>query len=145
MSDTRDLLIRYIHTEFHVSQQCFSNLALYWLATKPLDTQKPQINWICPLLHDGVIKWNTFSALLALCAGNSPFIGYSPLKGHWRRALKFSLICAWINAWLNNRESGNLRRRRAHYDVIVMEYRNFYTYVSFKTKISYSSKSQYLT
>ena len=32
----------------------------------------------------------------------------------------FSMICVWINNWENNREAGDLRRRRAHYDVIVM-------------------------
>ena len=32
----------------------------------------------------------------------------------------FSLICAWINRRVNNREAGDLRRYRAHYDVIVM-------------------------
>ena len=32
----------------------------------------------------------------------------------------FSLICAWINGWVNNREAGDLRRHRAHYDVVVM-------------------------
>ena len=26
----------------------------------------------------------------------------------------------WINGWVNNREAGDLRRNRAHYDVIVM-------------------------
>ena len=31
-----------------------------------------------------------------------------------------SLICAWIHGWVNNREAGNLRRYRDHYDVIVM-------------------------
>ena len=38
----------------------------------------------------------------------------------WRGALMFSLICAWINRWVNNREAGHLRRHRAHYDVFVM-------------------------
>ena len=38
----------------------------------------------------------------------------------WRGALMFSLICVWINGWVNNREAGDLRRYRAHYDVIVM-------------------------
>ena len=33
----------------------------------------------------------------------------------------FSLICVWINGWVNNGEAGDLRRYRAHYDVIVME------------------------
>ena len=32
----------------------------------------------------------------------------------------FSLICVWINDWVNNREAGDLRRYRAHYDVIVV-------------------------
>ena len=44
----------------------------------------------------------------------------SPHKGQWRGALMFSLICVCINGWVNNREAGDLRRHRAHYDVIVM-------------------------
>ena len=44
----------------------------------------------------------------------------SPHKGQWRGALVFTLICARINGWVNNREAGDLRRHRAHYDVIIM-------------------------
>ena len=62
----------------------------------------------------------TFSALLALCAGNSPVTGEFPHKGQWRGALMFTLICVWINYWAKNREAGNLRRHRAHYGVTVM-------------------------
>ena len=51
-----------------------------------------------------------FSALLALCAVNSPVPG----------ALRFSLICVWINGWVNNGEAGDFRRHHAHYDVTVM-------------------------
>ena len=32
----------------------------------------------------------------------------------------FSLICIWINGWVNNRKAGDLRRYRIHYDVTVM-------------------------
>ena len=32
----------------------------------------------------------------------------------------FSLIWAWRNDWVNNREAGGLRRHRTHYDVAVM-------------------------
>ena len=39
----------------------------------------------------------------------------------WRGALMFSLICVWINGWVNNREAVDLRRYRGHYDVIVMQ------------------------
>ena len=60
----------------------------------------------------------TFSALLAICAGNSPVPGGFPHKGQWRAAL----ICVWINDWVNNREAGGLRRYRAHYDVTVMDH-----------------------
>ena len=72
-----------------------------------------------------VILWwrhqmETFSALLALCAGNSPVTGEFPSQGQWRGALMFSLICSWINGWVNNREGGDLRSHRAHYDAIVM-------------------------
>ena len=38
----------------------------------------------------------------------------SPHKGQWRRALLFSLICAWTNSWVNNLEAGDLRSHRAH-------------------------------
>ena len=41
-------------------------------------------------------------------------------KGQGRWALVFSLICAWINGWVNNREPGDLRGHRVHYDVTVM-------------------------
>ena len=47
----------------------------------------------------------------------------SPHKGQWRGALIFSLISVWINDWVNNREAGDLRRYRAHYDVIVIHMR----------------------
>ena len=33
----------------------------------------------------------------------------------------FSLIRAWMNAWVKNREAGDLRRNRAHNDVIVID------------------------
>ena len=42
-------------------------------------------------------------------------------KGQWRGALMFSLICAWTNGWVNNRNSDDLRHHHAHYDVTVME------------------------
>ena len=76
------------------------------------------------MVHPWFAWWRhqmeTFSALLAICAGNSPVPVNSPHKGQWRGALTFSLMCVWINGWVNNREAGDLRRYRVHYDVIVM-------------------------
>ena len=66
----------------------------------------------------------TFSGLLTICAGNSPVTGEFPSQSQWREALIFSLICTWTNGWVDNRDAGDLRRRRAHYDVNVM-YKTF--------------------
>ena len=62
----------------------------------------------------------TFSALLAICAGNSPVSGEFPAQRPVTWSFDFFLICVWINGWVNNREAGDLRRYGAHYDVIVM-------------------------
>ena len=62
----------------------------------------------------------TFSALLALYAGNSPVPGEFPAQRQWRGALMFSLICARINVWVNRGEAGDLSHHGAHYDVTVM-------------------------
>ena len=59
-----------------------------------------------------------------------------PPQDHWHGALRFSLICVWINSWINNREAGDLRRYRAHYDVIVMLTRAaFHNPRSFKIRV----------
>ena len=33
----------------------------------------------------------------------------------------FSLVCVWINGWVNNHEAGDLKRYRVHYDITVMD------------------------
>ena len=64
----------------------------------------------------------TFSALLAICAGNSPVPDEFPAQWLVTRSIDvLFFICAWINGWVNNREAGDLRRHRVHYDVIVMK------------------------
>ena len=65
----------------------------------------------------------TFSALLAICAGIQRSPVNSPHKGQWHGALMFYLICVWINSWVNDREAGDLGRYRPHYDVTVMTLR----------------------
>ena len=70
--------------------------------------------------HDDVIKWKHFPRHWPFVRGIHWSPVNSPHKGQWCGALMFSLICAWINAWVNNREAGDLRRHRSHYDVTVM-------------------------
>ena len=71
-------------------------------------------------LHDDVIKWKHFPRYWSLARGIYRPPVNSPHKGQWRGALMFSLICVWINGWVNNREAGDLKRYRGHCDVIVM-------------------------
>ena len=70
--------------------------------------------------HDDVIKWEQFPRNWPFVRGIHRSPVNSPHKGQWRGPLMFSLICLWINAWVNTREAGDLRRHRAHYDVILM-------------------------
>ena len=67
-----------------------------------------------------VIKWKHFPRYWPFVRGIHRIPVNSPHKGQWRGALMFSLICVWINGWVNNREAGDLRRYRAHYDVSVI-------------------------
>ena len=70
--------------------------------------------------YGDVIKWKHFPRCWPFVRGIHRSPVNSPHKGQWRGALMFSLIWVWINDWVNNREAGDLRRYRAHYDVIVM-------------------------
>ena len=58
----------------------------------------------------------TFSALLAICVGNSPVTGDFPAQ----RQVMRSFVVFFDSGWLNDREAGDLILHRAHYDVTVM-------------------------
>ena len=68
-------------------------------------------------------QMETFSALLAICAGNSPVPGEFPSQRPVTRSFDvfFDNSLILINDWVKNREAGDLRRYRTHYDVIVMD------------------------
>ena len=76
----------------------------------------------CPSgwLHDDVIKWKHFPRHWPSVPGIHWSLVNYPYKDQWRGDLMVSLIFARINGSVNNREAGDLRRHRAHYDVIVM-------------------------
>ena len=54
------------------------------------------------IIHDDIIKWKHFP------------------RPRWLPRTKASDTGLWCFLWVNNREAGDLRRRRARYDVIVM-------------------------
>ena len=65
-------------------------------------------------------------------------------QGQWRGALMFSLICAWIDGCVNNREAGDLRRHRAHYDVIVMIVSRLFRFRIMEIMVTYWMPRSYL-
>ena len=113
-------------------------LACYWL-----DPCKHSVNFKLKLNH--MASWKCVALLLTTQCVKKEVCGYciiwtdlgkfshwifhlllwpvnSPHKGQWSGALMFPLICAWINVWGNNHESGDFRPHRAHYDVIVVKF-----------------------
>ena len=68
--------------------------------------------------HDDAIKWKYFPR-------NWPFVretgtGDFPTQRPVTQSFNVVFICVWINGWVKNREAGDLRRHRGHYDVNVM-------------------------
>ena len=91
----------------------------YWLfrVNGSISSLGRDLSYLC---HDDVIKWKHFPRYWPFVRGIHRFPVKSPHKGQWRGALMFSLICVWINGWVNNGEAGDLRCHRGHYDVTVM-------------------------
>ena len=118
-----------------ISFSCVSIASVYvtvsiiWGYTKQMETisqmrsqtivQGFNISLLCNT-HDDVIKWKRFPRYWPFVHGIHQSPVNSPHKGLWCGALMYPLICAWINIWLHNREAGDLRHHRAHYDVTVM-------------------------
>ena len=112
---------KYTHT--HI---CIYNIYTYIICVLCLSyATSPQVYRLLKSYPWWRHEMETFSALLAICAGNSSVTGGFPAhKGQWRGALMLSLICIWINGWVNNRKAVDLRRHCAHYDVIAMLVQN---------------------
>ena len=87
-------------------------LNLYWLQ---LHTDG-LVQILKPSLNSFVIMMTSSNGNIFRVTGHL----WKGQKGQWRGALMFSLICVWINGWVNNGEAGDLRRYRAHYNVTVM-------------------------
>ena len=77
-----------------------------------------------PSVHNDVIKWKHFPRNWSFVRGIHRSPANSLLKASDAELWCFSLICAWISAWVNNCEAGDLGRYCAHYDVIVLQWSN---------------------
>ena len=97
-------------------------------------TSNGYLSFKCPGVTETTSRCHIYLSML-LC-GQWPFVRYwpfvwgihrSPVTSQrpvtlWCGALMISFICARINGSVNNREAGDLRRHRVHYDVIVMNW-----------------------
>ena len=117
-SDLCNLFETNIHVDEIYACTIFKWVAVTWLKIGHLDSS-PILGYM-PCVHDDVIKWKRFPRYWPFVRGIHRSPVNSSHKGQWRGALMFSLICAWINGWVNNHKAGDLRRYRAHYDVTVM-------------------------
>ena len=104
------LLIRVLVTYHH-------NCLPLWSIPTIRDTT---IFMLAPAHYDD-IKWKHFPRYMSFVRGIHWSPVNSPHRGQWREGLMFSFVCAAINGSVNNREGGDSRRHRAHYDVIVMD------------------------
>ena len=87
------------------------------LRNQHVNARKQQITIV---FHNDIIKWKHFPRYLLFVRGIHRSLVNFPHNGQWCRALMFSLICAWIKCWVNNREAWDLRRYGDHYDATVM-------------------------
>ena len=110
----RWVLLRLLHWNW-------SNLHNSEVTINAMASQITGVSIVCSTVYsDADQRTHQNSASLAFVRGIPRSPVNSHHKGQWRGALIFSLICAWINGWVNNGEAGDLRPHRAHYDVIVM-------------------------
>ena len=65
------------------------------------------------VIHDDVMKWGHFPRYWPFVREftGPRWIPHTKAM-QWRGVLIFSLIFVWINGWVNNRETGDLRRYR---------------------------------
>ena len=115
------------HKEKVFSVNCFVCISFWWFC-------------VCVYFQHGIMDIINIS--ITMCSGAEPgCIGsnkpenrrlYGAVWNHDDQMETFSrywpfvdvcdvfFICSSINGWLNNRETGDLRRHRAHYDATVM-------------------------
>ena len=85
---------------------------VYWDADQRKHQSSASLAYVCGI-HRGPVnsphKWPVLRKMF-------PF--HDVIMKH---LIRISLICAWTNGWVNNREAGDMRRHRALYDGIIMK------------------------
>ena len=99
-----------------------TKLVSWWFSG--LRARPPTKRWILGASNT-MTSSNGFSALLAICAGNSPVTGEFPPQRPVTQSFDvFFDLCLNKRLSKHNCEAGDLRRQRVHYDVTVMKLQN---------------------
>ena len=111
-----DITYTYINIDLHPplnkNVQNYAYTSSIWRAFVTI--RKPYISFHVDLQgtldtqtsHDDVIKWKHFPRYWPFVRGIHRSPVNSPHKGQWHGFFMFSLICVWINGWVNNRRQG---------------------------------------
>ena len=95
---------------------CFNGLRSFWQNVSKSVWIALHSPWQAHMVTWWRHQMETFSALLALCAGTGEFPTQRPLT----RSFDVFFDLRRINGWVNKCKAGDLRRIRPHYDVTVM-------------------------
>ena len=108
------------HTKLNLSQSIQRDswwwVTLIWY--RNIDIYRDWWLTLVAVFHDDVIKWKHFPR-------HRPFVRRMQIpltKLSDAELWCFLWSAPWINGWVNNREAGDVRQHRAHYDVIVMSW-----------------------
>ena len=131
MNTKPPLYVSYEEREVQMSRGCLASMELYHdnntlKATKPCYAKsqlrkpprffRPKYKNLTWRRH----QWKNFPRYWPFVRGIHQWPVNSPHKDQWHEAFMTFLSAPWIKDWLNNRDTGDLRRHRIHYGVIVM-------------------------
>ena len=91
---------------FQRSGQYVMHLAVSKSNLSPAHTFVAMYSAVCNI-HDDIIKWKHFPHYRPFVQGIHRSTVNSPHKGQRHGALMFSLICAWMDGWVNTHEAGD--------------------------------------
>ena len=99
-------------------RSCYSiKCTRYRMAIILIDKYTTGLSWYCMMTSS---NGNNFRVTGPLCGEFTRHRWISLTEASDAELWCFNWSSPWINGWVNNGEAGDLRRHRAHYDVIVM-------------------------
>ena len=117
----------------------FSNTTIHFHRTIVLKSCT-ELGWIIVSLCAYLTWWRLYMGTFSASLGTGEFTSQKPVV----RSFDVFLICTWTNCSANNRDTGDLRRHCAHFDVTVVnnDQRNEQSYMSTRCALLYGRGSR---